>query len=282
MYNIDLTFLGSAKSNIDVEEFERKQNNIYKKILVNDICPNFHSETECSECNKHPHTYADLDKRNIIEINCDGLLGSSFCEIAVDHNLPLEKDDMVLITDDTATEIAFVDEVGDIVKLRRQRLDLLNETVPKVIRKVTESDLLKYQTNLEDEAKAGPIFREKVEKHKLNMKLVSVHYQFDRKRLLFYYTADGRVDFRELAKELAGIFKTRIELRQIGVRDEAKKVGGIGSCGREYCCTSFLPNFKRITTQIASDQNITTNLSKLSGPCGKLKCCLSYELEDDE
>ena len=109
----------------------------------------------------------------------------------------------------------------------------------------------------------------------------NIHYQFDRKRLFFFYTSDGRVDFRELAKELASIFKTRIELRQMGVRDEAKQMGGVGSCGREYCCSSFLSNFKRITTQIAADQNNSSNLSKMSGPCGKLKCCLSYELAEN-
>jgi len=281
MYNIDLSFLQKTNSIKGFDEFERRYNNIYKENLINKICPNFQSEVECSECNNHPRTYVNVDKRNIIEISCNGLLGDNFCEITTENNLNLEKDDMVVISFDSATEIAFVDEVGDIVKLRRQRLSLLNDEIPKVLRKATENDLQKYETNLKDEEKSKPIFREKVEKHKLNMKLVDVHYQFDRKRLLFYYTADGRVDFRELAKELASIFKTRIELRQIGVRDEAKKLGGLGSCGREYCCSSFLHNFKRITTQIVSDQNVSANLSKLSGPCGKLKCCLSYELNEE-
>ena len=111
------------------------------------------------------------------------------------------------------------------------------------------------------------------------MKLVDVHYQFDRKKLYFYYTADGRIDFRQLVKELANEFRTRIELRQIGVRDEAKLIGGVGSCGREYCCTSFISSFKKITTQVAHDQNLTSFLAKHSGPCGKLKCCLSFEAE---
>jgi cell fate regulator YaaT (PSP1 superfamily) len=113
------------------------------------------------------------------------------------------------------------------------------------------------------------------------MKLVHIHYQFDRKRLFFFYTSDGRVDFRELAKDLASEFKTRIELRQMGVRDEAKNIGGLGTCGREFCCSSFLNNFKRISTQLANDQNLNTNLSKLSGPCGKLKCCISFEIDEN-
>jgi cell fate regulator YaaT (PSP1 superfamily) len=111
------------------------------------------------------------------------------------------------------------------------------------------------------------------------MKLVDIHFQFDRKKLFFFYTADGRVDFRELAKRLASKFKTRIELRQIGVRDEAKRIGGLATCGREFCCTSFMNNFKRITTDIALENNISTSISKYTGPCGKLKCCLSFELE---
>jgi cell fate regulator YaaT (PSP1 superfamily) len=113
------------------------------------------------------------------------------------------------------------------------------------------------------------------------MKLVDVHYQFDKKKLYFFYTTDGRVDFRELAKSLASEFRTRIELRQMGVRDEAKRIGGLGSCGREYCCSSFLNNFKKITTQVANQQNTSSNISKLSGPCGKLKCCLCFELEEN-
>ncbi|MBL1211950.1 MAG: hypothetical protein HND52_01220 [Ignavibacteriae bacterium] len=140
------------------------------------------------------------------------------------------------------------------------------------------NDIIKFNSNYEDELNAIPIFRKAVEKYKLSMKLVDIHFQFDRKKLFFYYTSDGRVDFRELAKELASHFKTRIELRQIGVRDEAKRIGGLGTCGREFCCASFLSNFKRITTQIANDQNLSSNMSKLSGPCGKLKCCLSYEV----
>jgi hypothetical protein len=146
MYNIDLSFLEKIKSNSNFEQFERNHNNVYKENLINKICPNFHSDTECSECNNHEHTYTNLDKRNIIEVTCDGLLGNSYCEIELDSKVDLVKNDMVVISVNSATEIAFVDEIGDIVRLRRQRLDLLNEDVPKVLRKATDNDIAKYQT----------------------------------------------------------------------------------------------------------------------------------------
>jgi cell fate regulator YaaT (PSP1 superfamily) len=169
--------------------------------------------------------------------------------------------------------------IGELVKLKRHYLGYFGEELPKFQRKASSEDLDRIRKNLQDETRAIPIFKKAMEKFNLNMKLVSIHYQFDRKKLFFFYTADGRVDFRELAKELASEFKTRIELRQIGVRDEAKKVGGVGTCGREYCCISFLSSFKRITTQLANEQNLLSSMGKLSGPCGKLKCCLSFEVE---
>lgn len=282
MYNIDLSFLHSKELNEELDIIEKKFNQLYKKNLINKICPNHNSDIECSNCNVHEVTFPDLDPRNIIEVNCHGLMGHNFCEVNSNNGHNYERNDLVIVKIDDCTEIATIDETGDIVRMRRQRLGMLGETLPIVIRKANQDDLDKFHVNLNDEYKARPIFREKVEKFELNMKLVNVHFQFDRKRLFFFYTSDGRVDFRELAKELAGIFKTRIELRQIGVRDEAKRIGGIGACGREYCCTSFMSNFKRITTQIASDQNLNTNLTKLSGPCGKLKCCLSFELSSEE
>ncbi|MBN1637826.1 MAG: hypothetical protein JW866_02590 [Ignavibacteriales bacterium] len=157
---------------------------------------------------------------------------------------------------------------------------MCNEKLPIAKRKVTTEDMGRYNQTIEDEKKAKKIFFEKMNKYELDMKLINVHYQFDKKKLFFFYTADGRVDFRELARDLALEFRTRIELRQIGVRDEAKRIGGVGTCGREYCCSSYLSNFKKITVKLASDQNISSNITKLSGPCGKLKCCLSYEFDE--
>lgn len=123
---------------------------------------------------------------------------------------------------------------------------------------------------------------EKVTLHELDMKLVDVEYTFDRNKIIFYFTADGRVDFRELVKDLASIFRTRIELRQIGVRDEAKMLGGIGPCGRMLCCSTFLGDFEPVSIKMAKDQNLSLNPTKISGLCGRLMCCLKYENDDYE
>ncbi|MBU1098530.1 MAG: hypothetical protein CVV23_15075 [Ignavibacteriae bacterium HGW-Ignavibacteriae-2] len=281
MYNIDFSFLQTKQIDGSSENCSQKYNDLYKKNLISKICPNFNTEIKCSNCDVHSTTLVDVDPRQIIEVNCKGMMGHQFCEVFAVDQLELYKDDIVLVKMDDCLDIAVVDEVGDIVKLRRQRLGLIGEAIPVIVRKASQEDLEKYSNNIDEENRAKPIFHEKVLKFQLLMKLVDIHYQFDKKRLFFFYTSEGRVDFRELAKELAGIFKTRIELRQIGVRDEAKRIGGLGACGREYCCSSFLYSFKRITTQIATDQNLSANLSKLSGPCGKLKCCLSFEIEEN-
>lgn len=283
MYNINLSFIQSKELDFSTPGFENRYNELFKNKIIDSICPFLNNKIICDEClptTKEDSNYSD--PRNIIEVNCKGLIGHHFCEVKTDSKLYLGKDDLVLIQMEDCLDIAVVDEVGDIVRARRKKLCLMGEELPVISRKADESDLENFRVNLNDEIKARSIFRERVEKFELNMKLVDIHYQFDRKRLFFFYTSDGRVDFRELAKDLASIFKTRIELRQIGVRDEAKRIGGIGSCGREYCCKLFLQNFKKITTQIANDQNTTTNLSKLSGPCGKLKCCLSFELDENQ
>jgi cell fate regulator YaaT (PSP1 superfamily) len=219
-----------------------------------------------------------IDNREIIEVECKGMLGCHFCEVT--GEMP-NIGDFVIIENEDYNEIGLVKENSELLKIKRAELGLFGEKLPKAIRIMNEEDRSKYNKNLFDEVNAKPIFLKLVEKHNLNMKLVHIHYQFDRKRLFFFYTSDGRVDFRELAKELAAEFKTRIELRQIGVRDEAKNIGGLGTCGREFCCASFLSNFKRISTQLASDQNLNSNLSKLSGPCGKLKCCISFEIDEN-
>jgi len=283
VYNIDLSVLTHSNKSHDCDEDNQKYNNIYHNKIINEIeIENFDSENSDLEDNLPPcrKNNFPLDERNIVEVSSSGILPNSFYELKIKPDLLLKRGEMVVVQNEDFFEIATVLESGNIVKYRRQCLGLCNEELPKVIREMTENDWQRYRENLNDELKSRPVFREKVEKYALNMKLVDVHYQFDRKKLYFYYTSDGRVDFRELAKELAGIFKTRIELRQIGVRDEAKKIGGLGTCGREYCCVSFLNNFKRITTQLANEQNLSSNMSKLSGPCGKLKCCLSFEAEE--
>lgn len=149
----------------------------------------------------------------------------------------------------------------------------------QVLRRATEEDHLHYEENNRRRDEAFVICRQKIEEHKIEMKLVDVEYTFDNNKLLFYFTADGRVDFRELVKDLASVFRTRIELRQIGIRDEAKLVGGLGVCGRPFCCHSFLPDFVQVSIKMAKEQNISLNSAKISGTCGRLMCCLRYEYD---
>lgn len=148
-----------------------------------------------------------------------------------------------------------------------------------VVRVATYKDTKHYEENKKKEAEAMKICLEKIEKHKLKMKLVDVEYKFDNTKILFYFTADGRIDFRELVKDLAAIFKVRIELRQIGIRDEIKRIGGNGVCGRPLCCCSFLSNFDTVSIKMAKEQNLSLNPTKISGNCGRLMCCLKYEQE---
>lgn len=149
----------------------------------------------------------------------------------------------------------------------------------KIIRIATEKDCKKYEENLRKKERALKLCQEKVNKHKLEMKLIDVEYTFDNSKIIFYFTADGRVDFRELVKDLASVFKMRIELRQIGVRDEAKMMGGIGTCGRSLCCHSWLSDFDPVSIKMAKVQNLSLNPAKISGICGRLMCCLKYENE---
>ncbi len=148
-----------------------------------------------------------------------------------------------------------------------------------VVRIATPADIKRNEDNRAAEERARAIGEEKIAKHKLEMKLVDVEYTFDNQKLLFYFTADGRVDFRELVKDLASVFRTRIELRQIGIRDEAKMMGGLGICGRPFCCSSFLPDFVQVSIKMAKEQNFSLNSAKISGSCGRLMCCLRYEHE---
>lgn len=149
----------------------------------------------------------------------------------------------------------------------------------RIIRAATEADLKIVAENREKEKKAFDICEQKIRAHKLEMKLVDVEYTFDSSKILFYFTADGRVDFRELVKDLAGVFRTRIELRQIGVRDESKMIGGFGICGRPFCCSSFLGDFQPVSIKMAKEQGLSLNPTKISGTCGRLMCCLKYEQE---
>lgn len=171
-------------------------------------------------------------------------------------------------------------ELGFVVQESREVED--DEIVPPlkaVLRIATEDDKQRMEDNKQREQEAFELCREKIQEHELNMKLVDVEYTFDHNKIIFYFTAENRIDFRELVRELASIFRTRIELRQIGVRDEAKILGGIGPCGRRLCCCTFLGDFGPVSIRMAKDQNLSLNPTKISGICGRLMCCLRFEAE---
>ena len=169
-------------------------------------------------------------------------------------------------------------EFGDVVIGRKAVNDEdIVAPLKKVIRKATPADIKQVEINKQKETEAFRICQEKIADHGLPMKLVDVEFTFDANKIIFYFTADGRIDFRELVKDLAAVFRTRIELRQIGVRDEAKMIGGLGACGRVICCKSFLGDFDPVSIRMAKDQNLSLNPTKISGVCGRLMCCLKYE-----
>ena len=190
----------------------------------------------------------------------------------VDENV--YKDSMVIV--ETSRGI----ECGKVVLERRKIIDEnLIQPLKQVIRIATEEDLQKVEENHQKEKQAFEIAVKKIAQHGLDMKLVDVVYTFDGSKILFYFTSDGRVDFRELVKDLASIFRTRIELRQIGVRDEAKMLGGLGVCGKPFCCSTFLSGFQPVSIKMAKEQGLSLNPVKISGTCGRLMCCLKFEQE---
>lgn len=169
-------------------------------------------------------------------------------------------------------------ECGQVAVANREvEEDQIVSPLKPVVRKAEDADLAVMEANRQKEKEAMQICQEKIAKHKLEMKLVDVEYTFNESKILFYFTADGRVDFRELVKDLAAIFRTRIELRQIGVRDEAKMLGGLGICGRPFCCSTFLDEFQPVSIKMAKEQGLSLNPIKISGTCGRLMCCLKHE-----
>ena len=187
-------------------------------------------------------------------------------------NLEVNKNDNVIV------ETTMGEEIGIVVVPKREiQEEKLATPLKKVIRVANKNDLDSLEKYKKKEPEALRICKEKIKKYKLDMNLIDVEYKFDGSKILFYFTADGRIDFRELVKDLASVFRTRIELRQIGVRDEVKRIGGNGVCGRELCCCTFLNNFETVSIKMAKEQNIALNPSKISGNCGRLMCCLKYE-----
>ncbi len=190
------------------------------------------------------------------------------------------EDREILKGDLVVVESSFGLTLGNVVKERRF-IETSDRPIKKIIRKATSEDVETKAENNELENTAAQFCLERIHARELPMKLVRTEATLDKRRIVFYFTADGRIDFRELVKDLATRFKTRIEMRQIGVRDEAKFIGGLGICGRETCCTTFLTNFSPISIRMAKRQELVLNLGKLSGLCGRLMCCLGYEMGND-
>lgn len=188
------------------------------------------------------------------------------------NDLEIAEGEYVVVEAERGHDMGKASLVGSLVRLKRGK----GET-RSIIRKALDSDLEALRRNEEKEHSAQDVCKEKIREYNLDMKLVDVEMQFDGSKITFYFTAAQRVDFRELVKDLASIYKTRIELRQIGVRDEAKRISGCGVCGRKQCCSAFLNEFEQITTLMAKDQQLALNPSKISGNCGRLLCCLRYE-----
>ena len=187
-------------------------------------------------------------------------------------DLKFVEGDKVIVETVSGMEFAIVSEGNHTVED-----DAIVKPLKKVLRAANEKDLKRVSANKESEKKAFSICEELVEKHKLDMKLVDVEYSFDGTKIVFCFTSDGRVDFRELVKDLAARLHARIELRQIGVRDEARMLGGLGICGQPYCCKRFLNDFEPVSIKMAKEQGLSLNPTKISGSCGRLMCCLKYE-----
>ena len=221
--------------------------------------------------------YVYEDDRRVIEVQYKGARREFV--VVPDPELPLRVNDLELVDSERGTDAGFVSMTGSLVHAKRKAKQLGGEPLSALLRKASVQDAERHNRNRASELEAMRVCRARIEAFALPMKLVDAEWQFDHHRITFYFTAEGRVDFRELVRDLASIFRTRIELRQIAVRDEAKRIGGVGICGRELCCTTHLGRYEHITLDHAKTQSLQLNPTKLSGQCGRLKCCLLYELD---
>lgn len=218
-----------------------------------------------------------VDKFNVVEVRFKGGRKDFFVNA---ENLPLTTGDAVVVDVPNGHHIGYVSLQGELVRLQMQKKKVsINDDIKKIYRIAHQKDLEKFEEVQKRDLPTLYRTREIINQLKLDMKLSDVEYQADNSKATFYYSADDRVDFRELIKLLAAEFKIRVEMRQISLRQEAGRLGGIGSCGRELCCSTWLSDFKSVSTSAARYQNLSLNPSKLSGQCGRLKCCLNYELE---
>lgn len=221
--------------------------------------------------------FPNYDNFDIVEVKFKGGRKEFFRNI---HNLDLVTGDPVVVNVPNGHHIGYVSLQGELVRLQMQRKKVKNDDEIKAVYRIaSDKDLEKWDEVQNRELSTMYRAREVINEYKLNMKLSDVEYQADNTKATFFYSAEERVDFRELIKKLAGEFKIRVEMRQISLRQEAGRLGGIGSCGRELCCSTWLSDFKSVSTNAARYQNLSLNPSKLSGQCGRLKCCLNYELD---
>lgn len=212
-----------------------------------------------------------VDRRQIVFVEFQGARRGKFVYIAGDEKQEIQRGDQVIVeTADNGEDVGFVTHICD-------ECETEFPGTLKVLRKLTPADYAHLIDNQEKEDEAWGVCQERIDALGLDMKLTDIEFQFDRKKVTFYYTADHRVDFRQLVRDLAAVYRTRIEMRQIGARDEAKRYDGMGLCGNRICCSSFIEDFDPVNTQLAKDQGLPMNPSKLTGLCGKLKCCLRYE-----
>ncbi|MBE6648331.1 MAG: stage 0 sporulation protein [Ruminococcaceae bacterium] len=259
--------------NEEIKESKPEESNKSKKKTVAELYEVVHNEEVKSEdievTEEVPEAYDPTKTVTVVGVRYkDG--GKTYYFDPVD--LELSIDEAVIVDTSRGMEFGFISVPNKVVRMSELVADL-----KCVIRKATDEDKEKYAKNKQLEEKAKKLWASRVAAFGLVMQLVDVEYTFDNSKLIFFYTADGRVDFRELVKDLAGLFHTRIELRQIGVRDEAKLLGGLGICGRPFCCKEFLKEFAQVSIKMAKEQNLSLTSSKISGNCGRLMCCLSYE-----
>ena len=262
---VNLENYENIKLILDLETIENEDSAL---IEFDSICPPISENV--------PEEFFYDDSMDLIEVEFKGARRAYFYK---EKDLQLSTMDYVIVEAEKGFDLGKVYLTGDLVHIKRKGQILRKDIIRKVVKKTEQEDLDKMVENRKMEENAFLVCRKKIEKHELIMKLVDVEYQYDRNRVTFFFTSDKRIDFRELVKDLASEYRTRIELRQIGVRDEAKMIGGISGCGRELCCCTWLNDFKRITTQTAKVQMLQLNPVKLSGQCGRLKCCLMYELD---
>jgi cell fate regulator YaaT (PSP1 superfamily) len=240
---------------------------------ADDLVQDRRSCIQCAVSNLHAEMPEDVAQYTEVSFK-----GDRRCFYMNNAGLCLEDGAMVVVEAEKGNDLGMVVACGEVAYVRCILRGKSNDDhLRRVVRSASESDLVIANNHRSQEESAFRFCLLKIDKLHLPMKLVDVEYQFDRNRITFYFTADGRVDFRELVKELAAEYRTRIELRQIGPRDEARRMGGFGNCGRELCCSSWLENFEPISTGMAKLQNLTLNPFKLAGQCGRLKCCLAFE-----